>query len=259
MTQASGAWDPAQYAKFAAERSEPFYDLLTMVEPRPDMSVVDLGCGSGELTAVIHERLRAHTTVGIDSSAAMLAEAPEVQPGLSFEEHDISEFAPGAPVDLVFSNAALQWLDNHAALFERMASWLTRDGQLAVQVPANFDHPSHTIAADIAGTEPFASKLGTDHRRPGVEDPAFYEENLYELGFERRHVRLQVYGHELCEPGDILEWMKGTLLTAYRKNLDDDTYAAFLDEYEAQLFAELPEAGPLLYPFKRILIWAAFE
>ena len=115
------AWKPAQYERFREERAQPFWDLAALVDPRPGMTIVDLGCGTGELTAQLHQKLQARETIGIDSSAAMLARAPSV-PGLRFEQRDVAGFAPQDRFDLVFSNAALHWIPDHAGLFKRLTT-----------------------------------------------------------------------------------------------------------------------------------------
>ena len=144
-------WNPEQYGRFHGERAQPFFDLLALVEPRPGMRVVDLGCGTGELTRELHRRLAARETIGIDNSPAMLAKsAAFAGDGLRFEQGDIGEFTSEGDFDLVFSNAALHWVPNHEALLPRLTSALTETGQLAVQVPANDDHLSHTTAVEVA-------------------------------------------------------------------------------------------------------------
>ena len=149
-------WDPGQYEQFERERSAPFFDLLDLVEPCPGGRVVDLGCGTGELTRSLHERTGASTTLGLDSSGTMLERSEShAGEGLAFELGDIAAWAPSEPFDIVFSNAALHWVDDHAALFARLTSALGPGGQLAVQVPANHDHPSHLVAERVAAEAPF--------------------------------------------------------------------------------------------------------
>src|SRR4029453_917319 len=152
-------WDPEQYERFAAERSAPFWDLLSLVRPVPGGRVVDLGCGNGELPAALHRGREAAETLGLDSSPAMLERAAALEGGgLRFELGDIAGFDQGA-WDVVFSNAALHWLPDHAGLFGRLVTGLNPGGQLAVQMPANHDHPSPVVAAQVAGTEPFRAAL----------------------------------------------------------------------------------------------------
>jgi trans-aconitate 2-methyltransferase len=252
-------WDPAQYEQFERERSAPFFDLLDLVEPCPGGRVVDLGCGTGELTRSLHERTAARTTLGLDSSRAMLERsASHTGGGLSFELGDIAEWAPSKTFDLVFSNAALHWIDDHPALFARLTSALVPGGQLAVQVPANHDHPSHLVAERVAGEEPFREVLGGYVRRTPVLRPELYAELLHRLGYRSQHVRLQVYLHVLPEAGAVVDWVKGTLLTDYRRRLPEEAYDEFLARYRALLVSELPDERPYPFAFKRILLWGRF-
>src|SRR3954453_14780034 len=153
-------WNPTQYERFRNERSQPFFDLLDLVQPRPDMRVVALGCGTGELTRDLHRRLAARETIGIDNSPAMLTRsAAFAGDGLSFRSGDIGEFTANHEFDLIFSNAALHWVPDHPALLQRLTAALRDGGQLAVQVPVNDDHPSHATAVTVAGEEPFREAL----------------------------------------------------------------------------------------------------
>src|SRR6266581_7784870 len=144
-------WSPDQYEKFKEERAQPFRDLVALIEHRPRMRVVDFGCGTGELTRALHEHLQAEETVGIDNSETMLLKSASFGTAmLRFERGDIEAFVTDRPYDLVFSNAALHWIPDHESLFRRLTGFLAHDGQLAIQMPANHDHPSHTIAGDMA-------------------------------------------------------------------------------------------------------------
>jgi trans-aconitate 2-methyltransferase len=254
----SADWNPAQYERFRDERSAPFYDLLDLVEPRPGMRVVDLGCGTGALTREMHRRLTARETVGIDTSPAMLARSAAIAgEGLRFEQGDIATFAADSAYDLVFSNAAIQWVPDHEPLFARLAAALTPTGQLAVQMPANNDHPSHVTAFAVAGEAPFRDALGGYARQWPVLAPEAYAALLYRLGFTRQHVRLQVYGHELESREAVIEWVRGSLLTDYEKRLPADLWPVFLERYRERLLPQLEDARPFFYPFKRILLWAS--
>lgn len=252
------AWDPAQYARFQAERAQPFTDLMALVRARPGMRVVDLGCGPGELTRVLHCGLEARETIGIDSSEAMLAKArPLAENGLSFEAGDIASFAPTEPFDLVFSNAAIHWIPDHCALLTRLTAALTADGQLAVQVPANHDHPSHLVAEAVATESPFVEALERNPApRAPVLPPEEYAVLLDRLGYREQHVLLRVYGHHLPSREEVVEWVKGTLLTSYRRRLPEPLYARFLDVYRERLLSQLEDRRPYFFAFKRILFWA---
>ena len=258
MPDSKDKWNPAQYERFRDERSQPFFDLLALVEARPAMRVVDLGCGTGELTRLLHQRLKAGETLGLDSSAAMLAKSQAFAgDGLRFEQRDIGEFAAEGEFDLVFSNAALHWLPCHEALLARLTAALKPGGQLAVQVPANDDHPTHTVAAELARQSPFREAMQGYERHWPVLKPEAYSALLHRLGFARQQVRLQVYGHVLDARQDVIEWVKGTLLTDYEKRMPTELFAEFMRQYRERLFARLEDARPYFYPFKRVLFWAS--
>ncbi len=250
-------WDPAQYERFRDERSQPFLDLLAMVEPVPGGRVVDLGCGTGDLTRIIHERLQAAGTIGIDNSETMLAKsAGHAGGGLQFRLGTILRFAPRKPFDVVFSNAAVQWVPDHERLFRRLAAGVAPGGQLAIQMPANFDHPSHVTAAEVAAEEPFLSALGGFRRVVPVQAPEWYAGLIDRLGFREQAVRLQVYGHHLASRDEVVEWVKGTLLTDYQQRLPAALWNLYLARYRNVLLPQLDDAKPYFYAFKRILIWA---
>jgi trans-aconitate 2-methyltransferase len=252
----SDAWNPDLYGRFAAERSAPFDDLLALVRPRPGMRVVDLGCGPGELTARAHRALGAAETLGLDSSPAMLERARALAgAGLSFALGDIADF-DGRGFDLVLSNAALHWVPRHPELLARLAGALAPGGQLAVQVPANHDHPSHRLAHALAAEPPFAGALAGYARGKPVLEPEEYAAVLHRLGFREQHVRLQVYGHLLPGRDDVVEWVRGTLLTDYQKRLPGELWDRYLEAYRERLRAALPDERPYFYTYKRILFWA---
>ena len=249
-------WDQVQYGRFREERAQPFYDLAGLVERGAGMRVIDLGCGPGQLTAWLHETLEASETVGIDRSGPMLAEASErAGAGLRFEQADIGSYEPLGGVDLVFSNAALHWLGEHRSLFGRLAGWLAPGGQLAVQMPMNWDQPSHAVARELAGEPPFVEALGGYREPPGTLPVVRYASLLNELGFERQVARVQVYGHRLGSSGEVVEWMKGSLLTPFRERLSGALYEEFLQRYAERLRAQLGERSPYFFPFPRLLLW----
>ena len=253
-----GNWDPGQYGRFRDERSRPFYDLATLVQPRPGMRVVDLGCGTGELTAWLHGELQAAETVGVDSSDAMLEKAAAfVRPGLRFDRGDIRSTPARFPegFDLVFSNAALQWVTGHETLFAELAKLVRPGGQIAVQMPVNQGVP-HRLTAEIAQREPFATALEGWVREDPVRDAAFYSRLLYDFGFAEQHVRLQIYPHILESTHGAVEWLKGSLLTAYQARLPADLWPQYLETYEAALLAIEGAHRPYFFPFPRVLFWA---
>lgn len=250
-------WNPQQYERFRAERSQPFFDLLALVRRRPGMRVIDLGCGTGELTRLLHRDLQARATLGIDSSATMLAKSQAfVGDGVRLEQSDLSGFAAHQAYDLVFSNATLQWVAGHDGLLRQLTDAVAAHGQLAVQVPANYDHPTHVVAAAVSSEEPFRAALAGYVRPQSVLQPEQYATLLHRLGYAEQHVRLQVYGHHLQSRDDVVEWVKGTLLVDYQQRMPAALFEQFLGRYRERLLPHLENVRPYFYPFKRILLWA---
>lgn len=258
-------WDPAQYRKFAAERAQPFWDLAALIErDAPIRTAVDLGCGSGELTAELAKQLDGGSgelaMLGVDSSAEMLADAAQhSEARVSFAQGDIGEWSGAGDHDLVFANASLQWVPDHRTVLGRWTAALAPGGQLAVQMPSNADHASHLIAAEVATREPFASAMEggipADQVAANVVPPELYAVLLHDLGFERQHVRLQVYGHLLDSTAEVAEWVRGTTLTRFFARLPAELHDSFVDTYRNRLLETLGDHAPYFYPFKRILFW----
>ena len=246
-------WNPAQYDRFATERRQPFDELLRLVQPTAGGRVVDLGCGTGELTVDLHRHSGAATTLGIDSSPSMLAKVPTAD-GITFEVGDLTTWWAPTKVDVVLANAALQWVPDHEPLLAHLAAQLAPGGQLAIQVPYNFDHASHTAAAAVAAelmTDPPDDPVAVN-----VLSSARYAELLHELGFAEQHVRMRVFGHVLDSTADVVEWTKGTSLTRFERLLTDAEYDELIDRYRTRLLAEVGDRRPYFYAFKRILFWA---
>ncbi len=249
-------WNPDQYGKFRSERALPFHDLLALLEPAPAPRVVDLGCGTGELTRLAHERLGARETLGVDSSPAMLQRAAaHAGGGVAFVQGDLGAFAQGG-WDVVLSNAAIHWVPDHERLLAHLAGLLAPGGQLAVQAPWNDHHPSHAVARDVAREPEFAAPLGGFVRESPVLEPERYAHALFRLGFARQRVRLETYAHPLASREDVVEWVRGTTLTDYEKRLDPATWARFVDRYRERLRAALPDERPFLYTYRRVFLWA---
>ena len=260
-------WNPGQYAQFWGERSQAFWDLIDLIQ-LPACGAfgrcVDLGCGSGELTAAVTDKLNVMEMVGVDSSDAMLAEARTQLAAnderLRFAKGDISKWTGRADHELVIANASLQWVPDHAGVLARWWAALEPNGQLAVQVPANSDHASHRVAAQVAATEPFLDAFNNmpppDPVAQNVLAPEQYATLLDEFGASQQHVRLQVYPHHLESTARVVEWTKGTTLTRFTKLLPTELIEPFIDAYRARLLETIGDASPYFYPFKRILIWA---
>lgn len=251
-------WDPDRYNQFKQERNEPFEELLALIHVRPGLHVLDLGCGTGELTRRLAERLPESDVLGIDSSAEMLAKseslaAREERFNLHFELADIGEMS--GYWDLIISNSALQWLDDHANLIPHLFSLIEPGGQLAVQLPSNHDHPTHKLLAEVASEEPFQTTLEGWTRRSAVLPLERYAELLYKAGGMSLQVFEKVYPLEMDDANALLDWASGTALNPYLERLPQDLCPAFIENYRRRLWEHWP-LGPIFYGFRRILFSA---
>ncbi|MGH9602898.1 MAG: methyltransferase domain-containing protein, partial [Terriglobales bacterium] len=218
--------------------------------------VVDLGCGTGRQTRQLQRHLKPREILGLDISPAMLAESASYESGgLRFELGDIAGFSADHSYDLVFSNSALHWIPDHPALFARLTAALAPGGQLGVQMPAMYQHPSHLVATEVASEPEFATALGGYVHREYVLSVADYESLLVRLGYVRRHARMQIYRHELPSREEVVEWVKGTLLVSYQERMQPEMYAHFLARYRQMLVPRLDDAKPYVYEYRRILLW----
>ncbi|HUX04112.1 MAG TPA: methyltransferase domain-containing protein [Acidimicrobiales bacterium] len=246
-------WDPSQYNRYAAERELAYWDLAALIRARDSARVADLGCGDGRLTSGLARLLDADAVVGVDSSRAMLEAASRWSDDrVSFELADIGTWERPGHFDVVIANASLQWVPGHRAVLARWSNSLAPAGQLAVQVPANADHPSHQVAVELAGE--LLENAPEDQVAINVLAPERYAEILDELGFVDQHVRLQVYVHHLGSTSDVVEWMKGTSLTRFKEPLGE-RYEDFVAQYRERLLDRLGDRSPYTYHFKRILLW----
>ena len=247
-------WNPAQYNKFKAQRAKPFYDLLALIQIAQFNAGIDLGCGTGELTRVLFDRLKPTQFTGIDSSAEMLAKSLQYKTsGLAFERQDIASIQLSRPLDLLFSNAALHWVPHHEMLFPKLLQYVAPDGQVAIQMPFNFDHASHRLAHQVAARL-FPALFSAEHPVSATLLPDRYAEIMYENGFEDQVCRVEVYGHPMPSGSEVVEWTRGSLLTKYQEKLTPQQFEVFLNQYRAALLQVIGE-GPYFYTFKRILLW----
>jgi trans-aconitate 2-methyltransferase len=248
-------WDPEQYHKFQAERSAPFFDLLALVEIRPNLKVVDLGCGTGELTRRLAATLPESDVTGLDSSSKMLDAAQAASHsslGLRFEQGDQAQLT--GKWDLIFSNAALHWSENHRELIPRLYERLKPWGQIAVQVPSNHNHISHQIYRETAEEEPFRTILNGFQRYAPVLSIDEYARLLFQCGAEGIMVFEKVYAHVLADSDAVVEWISGTALVPYFERLGEYK-EQFVDVLRVKMRAALPET-PVFYPFRRTLFSA---
>ena len=246
-------WNPDLYHKFQAERSAPFYDLLALVDVRPNLKVIDLGCGSGELTRQLADRLPNSHVTGLDSSPQMLEKAASfARPGLVFQQGDQSTLT--GDWDLIFSNAALQWSENHAELVPYLFDKLNPGGQLAAQVPSNQNHISHQIYRETAEEDMFKFILQGFQRYSPVLSIDNYARILFNSGAEQITVLEKVYPHVLENSDAVVEWISGTALVPYFERLGQYK-EEFLRSIREKMHAAMP-GSPVFYPFRRILFSA---
>jgi trans-aconitate 2-methyltransferase len=247
------SWDPSTYLRFADERSRPFFELLTQVRAEEPSYVVDLGCGPGNLTATLAQRWPAALVHGVDSSAEMLAAAAEHQrPGrLEFVAADLREWRPPRPVDVLVSNATLQWVPGHLELLPSLVAAVRPGGWLALQVPGNFAEPSHALLRELATDERIAGYLADVHY-PAAHDPVDYFRALSAAGCAVDAWET-TYLHVLHGPDPVLQWISSTGARPVLEALPEPVRAEFEAEYAAQLAAAYPpdQHGTLL-SFRRV-------
>jgi trans-aconitate 2-methyltransferase len=253
---AEGAWDPERYLRFGGERARPFADLLARVRAGAPSVVVDLGCGTGALTASLARRWPAATVTGVDSSPEMLAAAAEhAVPGrVSFARGDVRDWRPGGPVDVLVSNAVLHWVPGHAALLARWAAALAPGGELAVQVPGNHRAPTHAALAELCRDRRWAGRLDDVAPLPdAVLDPAGYLDVLTGAGLAA-DVWETTYLHVLTGADPVLEWVRSTVLRPVLARLDDSEADELTGAYAAALRAAYPPRadGTTVLPFRRV-------
>lgn len=262
-------WNPEQYERFRRERELPFVDTLALIGALKDGAhVIDLGCGTGALTAKIADAYPTAHVLGIDSSQEMLVEAkPRERERLRFVRaaiEAIDQIGPdvmGDAVldprwDLVYSNAAIHWVPDHARLIPRLFARVAPAGRLVVQLPTNDDHVSHRTLAEVADEPPFRDAIGGRVRvRPSLTAAA-YADLLWRQGARDLVAYEKVYPHELPDADAVVEWMKGTALVPYLEQLPRPLHEAFVTRFRLALREALPDA-PLFYGFKRTLFAAS--
>ena len=251
------SWDPAQYLKFAGERLRPAVDLLARVALEAPATVVDLGCGAGNLAPLISARWPLAQLIGVDSSPDMLAKARADYPRVQFVRADIGAWRPAQPVDVLYSNAALQWVDGHDRLLPMLLGSLVPGGVLAVQMPRNFGAPSHTTIVETIEQGPWRARLEPLLRREPVQAPGVYWRLL-----QGRCAELQIWETEylqvLSGENPVAEYTKGTWLKQFIDRLEGAEREAFEADYRARVRAWYPAeaSGRTLFPFRRLFIVA---
>ena len=250
-------WNPETYLTFADHRGRPFFELLARVAAEKPRRVVDLGCGPGNLTETLTQRWPGAVIEAVDSSPEMVAAARER--GLDAVVGDIGAWAPQPDTDVLVSNAALQWVPGHQELLVRWAGELPSGAWIAMQVPGNFDAPSHRAVREVAARPEFADSLQDLRFSAGVvvETPVGYAELLTDAGCAV-DVWETTYIHELTGETPVFDWISGTALTEVRARLSEDVWA----DYRSQLIPRLAELYPVradgrtFFPFRRLFVVA---
>jgi len=254
-------WDPAQYEQFADQRLRPARELLARVPLERPARVVDLGCGTGNVTRLLRERFPDADVLGLDSSAEMLEKARATAPGVRWSQADIDSWAPEEAPDLIYSNAALHWLAGHEALLPRLFGALAPGGCLAVQMPLSWSLPSHVLMREVlASGGPCGRSLGTASlreraaQRPVAEPATYYD--LVARAAAAVDVWTTEYLQQLEGPDPVLEWVRGTGLRPILEGLEGAERDRFLEVYGARLAEAYPARpdGRTLYPFRRLFL-----
>jgi trans-aconitate 2-methyltransferase len=251
-------WNATQYLKFEDQRTRPPVDLLARVPLSGARLCVDLGCGPGNSTELLVGRFPDAQIRGIDTSPAMLDKARQRLPGLRFDQADIAQWQPEEPVDVIFANAALQWVPDHAALLPRLASFLSEGGCLAVQMPDNLMEPSHEAMREIARHGPWAGKLRpAEAARETIGSFEDYYGWLSDAGCSVDIWRT-TYVHPLNGAEAIVEWFKSTGLKPFTDLLDDGERADYLLQYQESIARAYPQQkdGTVLLRFPRLFLVA---
>ena len=255
---AAHTWDPERYLAYADERGRPFVELIARIDADGVEEVVDLGCGPGNLTALLRERWSAARVTGVDSSAEMITRAQaDSDDRITFEVGDVRTWSPVEPVDVLVSNATLQWIPGHLDLLPRLIRHVRPGGWFAFQVPGNFEEPSHTIRRDLAAESPYAD-LTAGVASPDAFDAATYWQALTDLGCQVDAWETS-YLHELWGEDPVFTWISGTGARPTLQALDGSP--ELRESYEAELKRRLRAAYPerdgvVLLPFRRVFVVA---
>jgi trans-aconitate 2-methyltransferase len=251
-------WNPALYRRFEDERTRPARELLSRVPLAQASHVVDLGCGPGNSTELLVERFAGAQVVGTDNSPSMLETARKRLPGVRFELSDISGWVPDNPPDLIYANAALQWVPAHEALIPRLFAALAPGGVLAVQMPDNREEPTHRAMRDTASLDPFAGAIGDVETLRSAILPLSRYYDLLAPQAAQVDVWHTIYQHPMASPAAIVEWVSSTGLKPFVERLPENLRPAYLAEYERRIARDYPPRadGKLLLAFPRLFLVA---
>ncbi len=254
MAMTTHRWDPERYLAYADQRGRPFVELLARIPAAAPRTVVDLGCGAGNLTVLLTQRWPDARVLGLDSSQDMVEKARE-QAGMEFVVGDVRDWAPVEPVDVLVSNATFQWIPGHLDLLSRLVDAVAPGGWFAFAVPGNFAEPSHTLRQELAAEEPYAAHTA-GVATPDAHDALTYLEALTALDCEVDAWET-TYLHVLTGEDPVFDWISGTSLRPTVQALPGELRA----EFEAELRRRLrevypPREGRVTLPFRRVFATA---
>lgn len=248
-------WNPEIYNKFKNIRYQPFYDLIDFIKPMESMKAIDLGCGTGEQTAILADKFPNANFLGVDSSDEMLEQSKSLETAnLHFKKATTEEtIESGEKWDLIFSNAALQWSNDHEILFSELIGLLNPKGQFAVQMPVQPENKLNKILSELIDEEPFKSYLNGFKRDSPVLSIDDYAQLLFDGGLEDIQIMQKVYPIIANDHDTLYNFISGSALIPYIERLDGEERALFIKTYKERIAAEFPKL-PAIYSFKRILL-----
>lgn len=254
-------WNPHVYAKFLESRTRPARDLLAAfpVNFQPKL-VYDLGCGPGNSTALLKARWPEAVVIGLDNASAMIEEAKQNCPDISFIKADIESFSPDRKADCLFANASLHWLPNHETLFPKLFAWIAKEGMFGIQMPNNFHLPGHQAAIHVLEKRTAWRPLLGYLLYGKLSEPFYKLDNYYhtlaKAGVKEIQLWETTYFHEMETHQDIFDWLKGTALQSVLFAMDLSSKIEFQREYLNALAAKYPVQfnNKILFPFHRIFL-----
>jgi len=250
-------WNPDTYNKFKNERYQPFYDLISHIGEKPGMDIIDLGCGTGELTAVLSEHFSANKVLGIDTSAEMLAKAPQ-RSNLTFQLKSIEEQVEQPETwDLIVANASLQWADDHRDLFPKIISKLNTNGQLAIQMPSQTENLLNRILLELVQESPFREALNGWARLSPVLSLDDYTDIFFRNGADNMVLYQKVYPIIAQSSEELFEFISGSALIPYMERLNEPIKTQFVAAFKERISRQFP-ASPSVYAFKRMILYGSF-
>jgi trans-aconitate 2-methyltransferase len=249
-------WNPEIYNKFKDIRYQPFYDLANFIQPEKGMKAIDLGCGTGEQTAILANKFTEADFLGVDSSAEMLEQSKALETNnLHFRKSTTEEtLESGEKWDLIFSNAALQWSDDHEVLFTKLLEQLNPKGQFAVQMPVQPENKLNKILLELVQEEPFVSYLKGFKRESPVLSIDEYAQILFDGGLENLEIQQKVYPIIAKDHETLFSFISGSALIPYTERLEGEEKVVFIETYKKRIAEGFPKL-PAIYSFKRLLLY----